>query len=100
MFAIMIMLLLLLSFTTSLLSEISAHFSGTLQGRKKLKATAGRQQGGIRANKDLVWVPQNVRCHFGLAKDYLHTQMHKPGPASDTRIWSGLSSAKERSEME
>lgn len=36
------------------------------------------------ASKDLVWVSQNVRCHFGHAKDYLHTQMHKPGPASDT----------------
>jgi len=24
------------------------------------------------------------KCHFGLAKDYLHTQMDKPGPAWDT----------------
>lgn len=46
--------------------------------------TAGRQRGGIRANKGLVWVSGNVRCHFGLAKDYQHTQTHKPGPAPDT----------------
>lgn len=48
-----------------------AHFK---ERRNKRRPQAG--------SSELVWVSQNVRCHFGLAEDYLHTQMHKPGPAS------------------
>lgn len=93
MFAVMIVLasaIYFLSLFSSLKSQSisQAHFK---KRRNKRRLQAG--------SSELVWVSQNVRCHFGLTKDYLHTQMHKPGPASgilEDMEWIALCNGKVR----